>query len=95
MRFVTARDLRNKTAQLWKELAVESEIVVTVNGHPVALLTAVSESNFEPMLRSLRRARAQLAVSALQQESVAQGTASLSQQEIDKEIELSRRSRKR
>lgn len=95
MHFVTARELRNKTAQLWKRLAVENEMVVTVNGHPVALLTAVSEQNFEQMVRSLRRARALLAVSALQQASLKRGTANLSQKEIETEIQLSRRNRKR
>jgi antitoxin (DNA-binding transcriptional repressor) of toxin-antitoxin stability system len=95
MHFVTARDLRNKTAQLWKKLAVENEMVVTVNGHPVALLTAISEQNFEQIIRSLRRARAQLAISELQQASLKQGTSHLSDKEIEKEIQISRRDRKR
>ncbi len=95
MHFVTARELRNNSAGLWKELANENEIVVTVNGRPTALLTAISEGNFEQMVRALRQARAQLAAAAIQQASVKQGTARLGQKEIEREIQLTRRNRKR
>jgi prevent-host-death family protein len=94
MHFVTARELRNKSAGLWKELASENEIVVTVNGRPTALLTAISENNFEQIIRALRQARAQLAVAEIQQASIKHGTARLSQKEIDQEIQSSRRNRK-
>ncbi len=95
MHFVTSRDLRNKTSELWDQLAKEKELVVTVNGRPVALLSQVSDDNLEETLRILRRTRAQQALSSLRSSAAERGLDKLSMDEIDKEIKLTRRSRKR
>ena len=36
MRFVSVRELRGKSAAIWKELAQEQEMVITSNGKPIA-----------------------------------------------------------
>ena len=47
MKFVTVRDLRGRSAEIWRELAIEHEMVVTSNGKPIAILTSTSEETFE------------------------------------------------
>ena len=95
MRFVTVRDLRGRSAEVWRDLAVEYELVVTSNSKPIAILTATSEDTFEQSLREVRRARALHAVSELQQRSVEQGRDRISDKEIDGEIAEVRAVRRR
>lgn len=95
MRFISVRDLRSKSAQVWKDLPSEGEIIVTSNGHPIAVLAPVTESGLEDMLQAFRRARAVEAVAALQRESSRAGGAPLSMEEIDAEIQEVRRARVR
>ena len=95
MKFVTVRDLRGRSAEVWRELAVEHEMVVTSNGKPIAILTSTSEETFEQSLREVRRARAMQAVSTLQQRSVAAQRDKTSDEEIDAEIAKVRAARRR
>ena len=93
MRFVSVRDLRGKSAEIWRALPGERELVITSNGRPVAILAAVDESNLEESLSAFRQARAVDAVVALQQRSVMTGTDRLSMDEIDAEIKAVRSKR--
>ncbi|MCX6338641.1 MAG: type II toxin-antitoxin system prevent-host-death family antitoxin [Candidatus Aureabacteria bacterium] len=93
MRFVSIRDLRGKSAEVWKRLRGEGEMIITSNGRPIAILAAVSESNLEESLAAFRQARAVEAVASLQLRSVEQGTSSISRDEIDAEIKAVRRKR--
>ena len=86
MRFVTVRDLRNRSAEVWRELAEQREMVVTNNGKPIAVLASVSEATLEESLGAFRRARAIEAVAALQRQSVERGTDAITPAEIDAEI---------
>ncbi|NTW89032.1 MAG: type II toxin-antitoxin system Phd/YefM family antitoxin, partial [Desulfobulbaceae bacterium] len=38
MKFLSVRDLRGKSAQIWKDLPEEREMVITSNGRPIAIL---------------------------------------------------------
>jgi prevent-host-death family protein len=93
MKFVSVRDLRNKSGQLWKELPEEREMVVTSNGRPIAILATISESNLEESLTAFRQARAIEAVASLQRRSVEQGTDTISKDEINAEIKAVRKNR--
>lgn len=95
MRFVSVRELRGQSAAVWKTLAKEKDLIVTSNGKPIALLSATSDENLEDSLSALRRARAQAAATAMQQASVRAGTDRLSQQDINAEIDATRRQRSR
>ena len=95
MKFVSVRDLRGKSAQLWKELPEEREMVITNNGRPIAILSAISESNLEESLAAFRQARAVKAVASLQRRSVKQGTDRISVDEINAEIKAIRKKRAR
>jgi len=93
MKFLSVRDLRGKSAQIWKDLPEEREMVITSNGRPIAILAAISESNLEESLAAFRQARAVEAVAALQRRSADLGTDKISMDEIDAEIKAVRKSR--
>lgn len=95
MKFISVRDLRGKSAEVWKKLPREREVIVTNNGRPIAILSAVNESNLEESLSAIRQARAAEAVMSLQRRSVEQGTDGISMEEIDTEIRAVREKRKR
>lgn len=94
MKFLSVRDLRGNSARVWRELSDEREMVVTSNGRPVAMLTAVDESNLEQSLAAWRQVRATQAISDIQRQSVHKGTASLPMDDIDAEIKTVRQARK-
>ena len=94
MRFVSVRDLRGRSAQVWKELAEEREMVVTSNGKPVAILSQVSDETLEQSLQAIRRARAVAAVETLQSRSARAALDRLSRAEINAEIAAVRRRRR-
>ena len=91
MRFVSVRELRGKSAAIWKELAQEQEMVITSNGKPIALLAATSEELLEELLAALRSTRALAAVNAMQQASIKAGTDRLSAADIEAEIKAVRK----
>ena len=83
MKFLSVRDLRGKSAQIWKELPIEKEMVVTSNGRPIAILAAITEANLEESLSAFRRSRAVEAVVSLQRRSVEKGTDKILLDEIN------------
>lgn len=94
MRFVTIRDLRSKSAQIQRQLPKEKEMILTSNGKPIAILSAVSKDTLEESLVAFRRARAMAAVTYLQTRSAKLGTDRMSLDEINKEIVAERKSRR-
>ena len=95
MKFLSVRDLRGKSAQVWRELPNEREMVITSNGRPVAMLTSVDETSVEQSLAAWRQVRATQAITSIQQKSMQQGTDSISMEDIDAEIGKARRSRRK
>ena len=95
MRFVSVRDLRGKSAQIWKRLAHLKEMVITSNGKPIAIISATSESSLEESLAAIRSARAIAAVESMQLRSVETGKDRLSPEEIDAEVHAERQTRAR
>jgi len=93
MKFLSVRDLRGKSAQIWKDLPEEREMVITSNGRPIAILATISESNLEESLAAFRQARAVEAVATLQRRSFDQGTNRITMDEIDAEIQDVRKKR--
>jgi antitoxin (DNA-binding transcriptional repressor) of toxin-antitoxin stability system len=95
MQFVSVRELRSRSAELWKRLGTEPDMVITSNGKPVAILTAVSAEGLEESLATLRWARAIAAVDAMQRQAVAAGKHRMSQATIQTEIAAYRKGRAR
>ena len=93
MRFVTVRELRSRSAEVWRGLAQEPDMVITSNGKPVAILSAVSAAGLEESMSALRRARAMAAVEAMQSRSVAAGKHRMSRAAVQGEIAAVRKGR--
>ena len=93
MRFVSVRELRSRSAEIWRRLADEQEMVVTSNGKPVAILSAVSQESLDESLSAVRRARALAAVQSMQERSVAAGTHRITRGDIQDEIAAVRKGR--
>lgn len=93
MRFVSVRDLRGKSAQVWRQVSADRDVVVTSNGRPIAILSAVNEESLEESLAAIRRARAIQAVESMQAASRRAGLDQLSPEEIEAEIKAVRRAR--
>lgn len=94
MRFVTIRDLRSKSVEIQRRLPEEKEMVLTSNGKPIAILFATSSDTLEEELAMIRRAQAMTAVNFMQTQSVKSGADRISLDEINKEINAQRRSRR-
>ncbi|MGH8453147.1 MAG: type II toxin-antitoxin system Phd/YefM family antitoxin [Nevskiales bacterium] len=94
MKFLTVRELRGKSAQVWRDLKESGELVITNNGRPVAIVTPTDERGLEESLRDLRQARALRAARQMQQASLAAGTNRLRTKEIEAEITGARRGRR-
>ena len=86
MKFLSVRDLKTKSSQVWKDLPDQKEMIVTSNGRPIALLSSINENNLEQVLTAFRHARATDAVASVQYESAQKGTDKISMDEINAEI---------
>jgi len=95
MKFLSVRDLKTKSSQVWKELPGQKEMIVTSNGRPIALLSSINENNLEQVLNAFRHARATNAVASIQYESTQKETDTVSMDEINAEIEAVRSKRKK
>ncbi len=95
MKFITVRDFRSRSAQVWKTLKEVNEMVITSNGKPVALLSSVVDENLETTLKTIRKVRAMGAVTAMQLQSVQTGRDKMTLDEINKEIADTRKGRVR
>ena len=93
MQFIGIRDFRSKSASILKKLGREKEMVITSNGRPVAVLSAVNEGDLERSLKILRRARAMAAFELMQKKAAASSLNKMSLPDINEEIHKARRSR--
>lgn len=96
MKFVTIRDLRSKSRQIQSDLPKYREMVLTSNGKPIAIMTAVSDESLEDLLIAIRRARATSSVVGLQLQGAKSGKYMMRSREIENEIKevRSRRAKK-
>ena len=96
MKFVSVRDLRNRTSQLWRDLAQERDVIVTSHGKPIAILSATDEDSFERSLSEIRRSRARAEIDAERdsRDAARRGLDRLSMEEIDGEIKAVRARRR-
>ena len=95
MKFLSVRDLKTKSSQVWKDLPDQKEMIITSNGRPIAILSSINENNLEQVLTAFRHARATNAVATVQYESVQKGTDKISMDEINAVIEAVRSKREK
>jgi antitoxin (DNA-binding transcriptional repressor) of toxin-antitoxin stability system len=94
MKFISIRELKTKSAQVWRDLPIQKEMVLTSNGRPIALLSSINDDNLEQVLTAFRIARATNTVASIQYDSMQRGTDKISMEEIDAEIQVVRSDRK-
>ena len=94
MRFISVRDLNTKPKEIWNKIKDE-EMVITSNGKPIALLSAVTEETLEKTIRTIRRSRAVIALEEMQRKSTESGLDKLTTAQIASEIQAVRKSRRR
>ena len=95
MKFITIRDLRSRSAEIQRLLPEEREMVLTSNGRPVAIITAVDESSLERELSAIRAAKAIRAVNSIQEKSLRSGKSGMKVEDINKEVSAVRAARKK
>jgi hypothetical protein len=94
MKFMSTRDLRNSPGML-RDLVKDDDLVLTANGKPLALIVGIAEGDLDRTVATLKRARAQLAVSTMRRAAGDVGSDSLTSAEIDSEISATRAVRRR
>lgn len=95
MEIMTIRELRNHPGQAQETLTQRGEMLLTNNGHPVAVMLAVDSSTLDVTLEALRRIKGQMALRSLREQSSKHGTAQLSMADIDEEIQQARKERQK
>jgi Phd_YefM. len=95
MKFISVRDFRIKPGEVWKELKINKDIVITSNGKPIAILNPINDNNLESSITALRRARALLALEEIQKEAISKGFDKITDKEIEEEIKAVRAERNR
>ena len=93
MDYVTVRELRDKSGEVWQRVESGEEFVVTRNGLPCALLLHAEPAEVEDLLRAHRAARLGAVVKRLQQQVRERGLELLTDEEIQTEIDAVRRER--
>jgi antitoxin (DNA-binding transcriptional repressor) of toxin-antitoxin stability system len=94
MKLVSVRDLRTRPASVWKDLSEAKDLVLTNNGKPIALVTAVTEETLEDSLKLMRRLRAASALEKIHADSLAKGTDKTTLQKINAVISRRRKARR-
>lgn len=95
MDFVTVRELRAKSGEIWQRVEAGEEFVVTRNGKPFALLVHTEPTAVEDKLRALRLQAFNKAWDALALQAQAGGGANMSDDEIQAEVDAVRKERRR
>ena len=95
MKFISVRDFRIRPGDIWKQLKIDKDIVITSNGKPIAILNPVENNDLESSITALRRARALIALEEIQKSSLAKGLDKLTDEEIEEEIKAVRMERNR
>ncbi len=95
MDYIAVNELKRPRA-IRERLAASEEMILTSNGRPMAVLMYVdAEDDPEDVLNAAREARSQIALRRIRERARRDGTAGISDLEIDHVIATARRERKR
>jgi len=92
---ISINDLKKQSDDQWLKSVDKDDLIVTSQGQPVAVLLPIDAKSLDSTLSALRSIRAVQAQAALQQAAEANGTSSLSMDDIDAEIIATRQTRHR
>lgn len=94
MDYITVRELREKSGEIWQRVEAGEEFVVTRNGKPFALLVHTEPSEVEATLRAHRAARLGAVVARIQAQARETGADRLTDEDIQCEIAAVRHERR-
>ena len=94
MQFVPYRLLRDQPNELRRRLEEQGELVVTVNGEPLALMLSIPKGNPEDFVFLISRVRAQLAVAEIREGASKSERNRMSSEDIDALIKQTRDDRR-
>ena len=83
MKFMSTREFRVNTGRFRHDLDRDAEVVLTANGRPYAIVSAVHPEWFDKELRAIRAARAKVALERVRERAATVGTADMPMDEID------------
>ena len=83
MKFMSVREFRVNTGRMRHDLDRDEEVVLTANGRPFAIVSAVRPEAFDKELRAIRGARARVALERARESAARSGTANMSMSEIN------------
>jgi len=92
--FVTIRDLSKRPGRVLTNCRKTGPQIVTQNGRPAAYMVPVSRMGIEADIETIRLVRLGQAIDAIRAEAAKNGSAGMSEKEIDVEIKAARRQRK-
>jgi len=97
MEFVPYRVLRNQPSELRKKLQEKGELVVTVDGEPLAVMLQIPKGSLEDLVLLLSQVRAQIAVSSIREQARKRGLNTMTVEQANslvRETRAARRTRK-
>lgn len=94
MEFVPYRMLRNQPSELRKKLDEKGELIVTVDGEPMAVMLQIPKGSLEDLVLLLSQVRAQLAVAALREGARKRGRSNMTVEQADALVRKTRQARR-
>lgn len=94
MKFATIREFRSNASEIFSSMEKEGEIIVTKRGKPIAMLLHLSEEEFTDTIRLVRQIHFQRTLRSLRDKAKTAGTDKMIMEEINAEIQTTRKQRK-
>lgn len=95
MEFVPYRVLRNQPSELRRKLEEKGELVITVDGKPLAVMFQVPNGSLEDLVLLLSQVRAQLAVAAIRKQARKRGLGDMTVEQADALVQEARAARRK
>ena len=89
LNFYTTRELKTETKQIFDATVADGLSVITNNGKPSKILVDIGTTDVEKLVRSIRQARAMLAVNEMRE--IAKKNGYMTEKEIEAEIKQARK----
>ena len=94
MEFVPYRVLRNQPSELRKKLEEKGELVVTVDGEPMAIMLQIPKGSLEDLVLLLSQVRAQLAVANIREQARKTGLNKMTIEQVNVLVKETRAARR-
>lgn len=88
MDFLSVREFRASSGNIWQKLSQEGKMVITNNGKPTALLLDISKEDLEETILTLNQVKAMRLFNRMRTEAEKRGF--LTEKEIEAEIQAAR-----